>query len=411
MRLPRLRTLGSSVRWQGRQGQRSAQIGSATAVPRRAAGRGLPPIVGRRDALRSLDGRASPEREAARDLSSSAERPCRPPRVLRSRRHARHGPAATDGEATLTVASAGAPTSALLRVGGPALFVLLWSTGFVGAKYGLPYAEPFTLLALRMVIASALLALLAAGLRSAGLPSRRSFADAAVVGVFLHAGYLGGVFYAISVGVPAGVSAVVVSLQPVLTAVLARRVLGERLVVRQWLGLVLGITGVALVVGPGLVASTGSSGALPATGLLACLVSLASGTGATLYQKRHGDGIPLLWGTSVQYAAAALVLLALATSTEALRISWTPELVAALVWLVLVLSLGAVLLLLLLLRRGTASGVSSLLYLVPPAVAVEAFVMFDERLSPLALLGVGVTAAGVALVVTPVRSPAAAPDA
>ena len=296
------------------------------------------------------------------------------------------------------------PTSALLRLGGPALFVLLWSTGFVGAKYGLPYAEPFTFLAVRMVIAAVLLALLAAVLRSASMPSRRAYGDAAVVGLFLHAGYLGGVFYAISVGVPAGVSAVVVSLQPVLTAVLASRVLGERLVRRQWLGLALGVTGVALVVGPGLAASGGSSAALPATGLLACLVALASGTVATLHQKRHGDGIPLVWGTAVQYAAAAVVLLALAGGSESLRVDWTPQLVGALVWLVLVLSLGAVLLLLLLLRRGTASGVSSLLYLVPPAVAVEAYLMFGERLAPLSLLGVVVTAAGVALVVTPVRA-------
>ena len=289
------------------------------------------------------------------------------------------------------------------RVGGPALFVLLWSTGFVGAKYGLPYAEPFTLLALRMVIAAVLLAALAAALRSASMSSRRSYRHAAVVGLFLHAGYLGGVFYAISVGVPAGVSAVVVSLQPVLTAVLASRVLGERLVPRQWVGLALGVAGVAMVVGPGVVSTAGRAGALPARGLLACLVALASGTVATLYQKRHGDGIPLVWGTAVQYAAAGALLLALAGSTESMVLRWTPQLVGALVWLVLVLSLGAVLLLLLLLRRGTASGVSSLLYLVPPAVAVEAYVMFGERLPPLSLLGVGVTAAGVALVVTPVR--------
>ena len=292
----------------------------------------------------------------------------------------------------------------LLRLGGPTLFVLLWSTGFVGAKYGLPYAEPFTLLALRMVLAAALLGLLAVGLRSVAMPAPRAYGDAAVVGLLLHAGYLGGVFYAISVGVPAGVSAVVVSLQPVLTAVLATRVLDERLVARQWLGLGLGVTGVALVVGPGLAASAGSSAALPASGLLACLVALASGTAATLYQKRHGDGIPLVWGTAVQYTAAALVLAAVALGTEQLRLDWTPELVGALVWLVLVLSLGAVLLLLLLLRRGTASGVSSLLYLVPPAVALEAYLMFGERLAPLSLTGVVVAALGVALVVTPVRA-------
>ena len=161
--------------------------------------------------------------------------------------------------------------------------------------------------------------------------------------------------------------------------------------------------GVALVVGPGLAAASNATASVPLGGLAACLVALVSGTIATLYQKRHGDGIPLLWGTAVQYAAAAVVLLALAASTETMRITWTPKFAGALVWLVLVLSLGAVLLLLALLRRGTASGVSSLLYLVPPVVAVEAFLLFGERLAPISLAGVAVAALGVALVVTPVR--------
>ena len=291
--------------------------------------------------------------------------------------------------------------TALLRLGGPVVFVLLWSTGFVGAKYGLPYAPPFTFLGLRLVIASALLGLSAAAMRSAR-PTRVQAGHAAVVGVLLHAGYLGGVFLAISVGVPAGVSAVVVSLQPVLTAVLAGRVLGERLAARQWLGLVLGVAGVALVVGPGI---AGSGGTLPVGGLLACLVALASGTAGTLYQKRFGDAVPLVSGAAVQYAAASAVLVVLAFGTETVAVRWTGEFVAAMVWLVVGLSLGAVLLLLLLLRRGTASSVSSLLYLVPPATALEAYLLFDERLGPVSLVGVGVAAVGVALVVAPPRSP------
>lgn len=288
--------------------------------------------------------------------------------------------------------------------------MLLWSTGFVGAKYGLPYAEPFTFLGMRLVIATVLLALLAVALRSAGMPRRVQYGHAALVGALLHAGYLGGVFYAISVGVPAGVSAVVVSLQPVLTAVLATRVLHERLVRRQWLGLLLGVGGVALVVGPGIAATAGSTDALPVRGLLACVVALAAGTAATLYQKRHGDGIPLVWGTAVQYAAASALLLTAAVATETMAVQWTGDFVLAMVYLVLVLSLGAVLLLLLLLRRGTASGVSSLLYLVPPAVAVEAFLLFGERLPILSLAGVAVAALGVALVVTPPRTRPAAAD-
>jgi drug/metabolite transporter (DMT)-like permease len=288
------------------------------------------------------------------------------------------------------------------RIGGPALFVLLWSTGFVGAKYGLPYAEPFTFLSIRLVLAGTLLAAVALATRSAGLASGRQYVHAATVGVFLHAGYLGGVFYAISIGMPAGATAVVVSLQPVLTAVLATRLLGERLRARQWLGFVLGVVGVALVVMPGLVAGQDAR-AIPLAGVGACVVSLASGTTATLYQKRHGDGIPLVWGTVVQYTAAAAVLIAAAGATESVAVTWTAEFLAALIWLVVVLSLGAVLLLLLLLRRGSASSVSSLLYLVPPATACEAYFLFGERLSQPALIGVVVAAAGVALVVTPAR--------
>lgn len=290
------------------------------------------------------------------------------------------------------------------RLGGPALFVLLWSTGFVGAKYGLPYAEPFTFLGVRLLAAGVLLGLLALLLRSAGMAARPQYGHAAVAGLLLHAGYLGGVFYAISLGIPAGVAAVVVSLQPVLTAVLAARVLGEHPTRRQWLGLLLGVAGVALVVGPGIAAASGTDAAYSTTGLVACLVALGAGTAGTVYQKWHGDGIPLIWGTAVQYAAASAVLLAVAAATEDMAIQWTGEFVAAFVWLVLGLSLGAVLLLLVLLRRGTASSVSSLFYLVPPAVAVEAYLLFGERVSPLSLIGIAVTALGVALVVAPSRS-------
>ena len=292
--------------------------------------------------------------------------------------------------------------SRVQRLGGPALFVLLWSTGFVGAKYGLPYAPPFLFLALRLAIAAVLLGVLAVAIGGARMASRQQYGRAAVVGLLLHAAYLGGTFFGISRGVPAGVAAVIVSLQPVLTAVLAARVLGERPSARQWLGLALGLAGVALVVGPGVV---GSAAPLPVSGLISCTVALVSGTLGTVYQKRHGDGIPLVRGTAVQYAAATTLLLAAALATEDLSIHWTAHFVGALIWLVLVLSIGAVLLLLLLLRRGTAAGVSSLYYLVPPATAVEAYFLFGERLSGLSLLGIGVTAIGVALVVVPARVP------
>ena len=283
----------------------------------------------------------------------------------------------------------------------PLLFVLLWSTGFVGAKYGLPYAEPFTFLALRLALAGTLLAALTGVLRSAWPAGRAQVGRAGVAGLLLHAGYLGGVFFAIDSGLPASVAAVVTSLQPVLTAALATRLLGERLVAVQWLGLALGVGGVALVLAPGLAGAAGETGAFPPAGVLSCLVALLSGTAGTLWQKQHGDDIPLLSGTVVQYAAAALALVAVARLTEDMAIEWTAEFVLALVWLVVPLSLGAVLLLLLLLRRGSASGVSSLLFLVPPATAVEAHLLFGESLPLLSLAGVVVTTVGVALVLRP----------
>ena len=294
-------------------------------------------------------------------------------------------------------------SSALVRVGGPALFVVLWSTGFVGAKYGLPYADPFPFLAVRLGLAAGLLALLAVVTRSALPRDREQYGRAAVVGVLLHAGYLGGVFSGIALGVPAGVAAVVTSLQPVLTAVLAIRVLGERLRVAQGAGLVLGVVGVVLVLAPGLLSGTGR---LPIGGLGAVAVALVSGTAATLYQKRHGGEVPLLSGTAVQYAAATGLLLVAATATGQWRIEWTREFVLALAWLVVVLSIGAVLLLLVLLQRGSAASVSSLLYLVPPATALEALLLFDERLAAVSVAGVVVAAVGVALVVRPSPQPA-----
>ncbi len=286
----------------------------------------------------------------------------------------------------------------------PAIFVFLWSTGFIGAKYGLPYAEPFTLLALRLFIASALLWLIVALTRVDGLSGRVHWGRSAVTGVLLHTGYLGGVFWAIDQGLPSGVSAVIVSLQPVVVAALANRFLGERLSWLQWLGLVLGVVGVVLVLAPGLLTS-GAAGDFPIEGIAACLVALAAGTAGTIHQKRHGDGIPLVSGTAVQYLAAAALLTVLSVGFETQTIDWTLEFILAMVWLVVALSLGAILLLLFLLKRGSASGVSSLFYLVPPATAIEAYLFFGEELAPVSIVGVGVTALGVALAL---RTPAAA---
>jgi drug/metabolite transporter (DMT)-like permease len=278
----------------------------------------------------------------------------------------------------------------------PGLFVLLWSTGFVGARYGLPYAEPFTFLAIRLAIAGALLAAIAAATRAAWPRTRTQWRHAAVAGLLLHAGYLGGVFTAIHLGVPAGIAAVIVSLQPVLTSALVARLLGDEVTARQWFGLVLGVLGVALVVLPGTFGA--DAAVLPAGGVVGCLVALAATTCGTVYQSHHGAEVPLLAGTAVQYGAATLVLAVAATLTETMHVRWTGHFVAAMAWLIIALSVGAILLLLTLLRRGSATRVTSLFYVVPPATAIEAYLLFDERLGAIQLLGMLVAVAGVALV-------------
>jgi drug/metabolite transporter (DMT)-like permease len=282
----------------------------------------------------------------------------------------------------------------------PGVFVALWSTGYIGAKYGLPYAPPFTFLLLRLVLATALLSGLALALKTAW-PKGMDARHAAVSGLLLHAGYLGGLFVGINLGVPAGLSAIIVNLQPVLTSSLAARVLGERVTSRGWLGLGFGFVGVILAVGEKLLAS---SLHISIWGVLACFVALVSSTIGTIYQKRHGDKIPLVTGTAVQYAASSLVFLVAALLFERIRIDWTPQFAFALSWFVAVISLGAILLLLWLIRQNSASRVSSLFYLVPPLTAVEAYFLFGERLGTASLVGLVLCALGVALVVSQTRT-------
>lgn len=275
----------------------------------------------------------------------------------------------------------------------PALFVLLWSTGFIGAKFGLPYAEPFTFLAIRFAVVAAILSAIGLAL-GRHWPRADGFWRMALVGVLIHGVYLGGVFFAIDRGVSAGVAALIVGLQPVLTALLAGPYLGERVTPRQWLGFVLGFFGVALVVWR----NTGS-GSGEMLGLAALVAALLGITLATLYQKRHGGGTDPITSSALQFWAAAAAMAAMATALETREIDWTPQFLFALAWLVLVLSVGAISLLLYLIRRGAASRVASLFYLVPPTVAVEAYFLFGEELGPLALAGLALAVTGVALVV------------
>ena len=271
--------------------------------------------------------------------------------------------------------------------------MFLWSTGFVGAKYGLPYADPFIFLSVRIFIAAGILFIAARLMHTQIALSRSEINKSALIGLFLHAFYLGGVFFAISKGVSAGVAAVITSLQPVFVSILAVKVLGEKLRWSQFAGLVTGLIGVVLVLGPTFDSSVSK------VGIAAVFVALLGSTTATLMQKKFGAGIPMLTGTAYQYLAAGVVLGVAAIATGGTRIDLTPKFAGAMIWLIFALSVGAVLLLLRLLNNGSAATVSSLFYLVPPATALEAYLLFGEKVNTQGFLGIGITALGVWLVI------------
>ena len=274
----------------------------------------------------------------------------------------------------------------------PALFVLLWSTGFLGARLGLPYAEPMTFLALRFAITAACLAVLAILWRAQWPARARDWGHLALAGLLMHGVYLGGVFVAIRLGLEAGLSALIVSLQPLLVAAVAPFVLDERIGLHRWIGLGLGMLGAGLV----LSGKLGHGGGFWA--VAACVAALGGITVGTLYQKRHCVGHDLRTANMIQFAAAGAACWVAALLFETRRIEWTGEFLFALAWLVIVLSLGAIPLLYLLLRRGDASTVSSLFFLVPPTTAVLAWLLFGEQLGPIAILGMALTLAGVVMV-------------
>lgn len=274
----------------------------------------------------------------------------------------------------------------------PAIFVLLWSTGFIGAKFGMPYVEPFTFLGLRMIIVVVILGAVVLMAR-VGLPSVHDIGHSAVVGTLIHVTYLGGVFVAISQGVPAGISALIPGLQPIVTSTIANRFMGEPVTFRQWQGLALGLVGVALVLHDRSVSGSGTW-----LGWCASLASLLGITFGTLYQKRFGGTIDWRVGNLVQYATASILFWLVALLFETRVIHWSGELVFALAWLVLVLSLGAVGLMYWLIRRSAATGFASLFYLVPGVTAILAFFLFGERLDVISVAGMAVCAFGVLLV-------------
>jgi drug/metabolite transporter (DMT)-like permease len=274
----------------------------------------------------------------------------------------------------------------------PGVFVVLWASGFIGAKLGLADAEPLTFLALRMGVVVLLLGAVVAVTRPRW-PRAREVGHSVVAGLLVHGLYLGGVFVAIENGLSAGMTALVVSLQPALTSTLANRWLGERVRRLQWLGLALGVLGVYLIV-----RDKATTGGATTFAWVAGAVALFGITVGTLYQKRFGGGIDWRPALCVQYAAAGLLFALGAAVAETGTVHWTPRFVFALGWLVLVLSFGAVWLLYFLIRRAAATRVASLFYLTPPVTALLAWALFDERLAPLALLGMAICVLGVFLV-------------
>lgn len=274
----------------------------------------------------------------------------------------------------------------------PALFVLLWSSGYIGARLGLPYAEPITFLALRMIVVVIIFTGVVAFSRVRWL-TLAEFGHSMVTGLLLHAIYLGSVFVAISQGVPTGISALIPGLQPVVMSTVASRWMGETVTRLQWIGLGLGLFGVLVVLHERSV--VGSASAL---GWAASFTSLAAITIATLYQKRFCGAIDWRIGNLVQYGSASILLCIVAMTFEMQTIHWNWKLLFAIAWLAVVLSIAAVGLMYWLLRRSAATGFASLFYMVPAVTAVIAYLLFGERLDAISLGGMVICAAGVILV-------------
>jgi drug/metabolite transporter (DMT)-like permease len=275
----------------------------------------------------------------------------------------------------------------------PPLFVLIWATGFIVARLVAPHADPLHFLSLRYALAVAVLALVALAVRAPWPATRRAWGAGLLAGVLLHGGYLGGVFWAVKHGLPAGIAALVAGLQPLVTGMLVGPLLGERVSPRRWLGIAVGFCGALLVVAPRL----GGAEGFPPLSLLVCFLGVISITLGTIWQKRTAVSADLRTNTVVQYLGAFAVTLPVALLLEEGRLDPTPAFLVGLAWAVVGLSIGAIGLLLVLIRRGAVAGVAALLYLVPPVSALMAYGLFGETLSPVQILGMGIAALGVAI--------------
>jgi drug/metabolite transporter (DMT)-like permease len=275
----------------------------------------------------------------------------------------------------------------------PALFVLLWATGFIGARYAMPWAEPFTFLAARFTITISILLVIALAIGSARLTRRQSI-HAAIAGALIHGAYLGGTFWAIAQGLPAGLGALIIGLQPLITAVMAGAALGEKILPRHWAGLGIGFAGILIVLGPKVGEAVG--GVTAATFSAAVFAAIAISAG-TVWQKRFVAQADLVTVTIWQYVGATALMILASLLLETRTVTLTGELVFAMAWLVLVLSIGAIFLLMWMIRVGEMSKVSSLFYLVPAVTAVMAWFLFDETLNAVQIGGMLLTTVGVGM--------------
>jgi drug/metabolite transporter (DMT)-like permease len=279
----------------------------------------------------------------------------------------------------------------------PLLFTFLWSTGWIVAGYSARYADALTFLALRFGTAAVLVALLAL---AAGAPwprSRRAVLDIALTGILLHGIYLAGVWWAVRHGLPAGISGLIAGLQPILTALFAPVLVGERISGWRWLGIACGFAGIALVLEPQLarVEPAALWGVL--LPVVVNVIGMFAVTFGSFYQKARVVSGDLRTMTAIQYTAAFLITIPFAWALEPMRIEWNLTMALVMLWSVVVLSLGSIGLYLFMLRRGEVSRIATFLYLVPALVAVEAWLLFGETLSMLQIAGMAVTILGVVL--------------
>ncbi len=277
----------------------------------------------------------------------------------------------------------------------PFIFVVLWASGFIGAKFGVQYAEPATLLLIRMAANVALFLILVAVLRRR-LPTGKAFGHSCVVGILIHGFYLGGSYLAINMGMPSGLCSLLVGTQPILTALILVNATQEKFNPAQWLGLALGFVGISLVLMGNM---EWQSDDQKWSAILASSFALIGITLGTLYQKKFCRGVDMIGGATIQYFAAAALFLPYAMTIETMQVEWSMELILTLCWLVVVLSCIAILLLLYMVEHGASSSVASVFYLVPPVTAFQAWLAFGESFDISAAFGFGLAAIAVYLVV------------